>query len=53
MSGKMTEGRKDNIKEVRVRVNGGCFEPAKSDDEKGWLLWSASVPVENLKDGEH
>ena len=42
-----------DIKEVGVRVDGGRFEPAKPDDEKGWLLWSASVPVENLKEGDH
>jgi Cellulase (glycosyl hydrolase family 5) len=42
-----------DIKEVGVRVDGGRFEPAKSDNEKGWLLWRATVPVETLKDGEH
>jgi len=42
-----------DIKEVGVRVDGGRFEAAKPDDEKGWLLWSASVPLEDLKIGDH
>jgi hypothetical protein len=42
-----------DIKEVGVRVNGGRFEPAKADDEKGWLLWGASVPVKELQSGDH
>jgi hypothetical protein len=49
-----------DIKEVGVRVDKGGvraedsrFELAKPDDEKGWLLWSASVPVEGLEEGDH
>ena len=42
-----------DIKEVGVRVDGGRFEPAKADEEKGWMLWSASVPVKDLKTGDH
>jgi hypothetical protein len=42
-----------DIKEVGVRVDGGRFEPAKADDEKGWMLWSASVPVKDLQSGDH
>ena len=42
-----------DIKEVGVRVDGGRFESAKPDGDKGWLLWSASVPVGNLEKGEH
>jgi hypothetical protein len=38
-----------DINEAGVRVDGERFETARSDDEKGWLLWSASVPVEKLK----
>ena len=38
---------------VGVRVDGGRFEPVRPDSDKGWLLWSASVPVENLKEGNH
>ena len=37
-----------DVREVKVRVDGGRFEPAKPDAEKGWLHWSASVPVEKL-----
>ena len=42
-----------DIKEVGVRIDGGRFEDAKPDGEKGWLLWSASIPVEDLKAGDH
>jgi hypothetical protein len=42
-----------DIKDVGVRVDDGRFEPANPDDEKGWLFWSASVPVEGLKAGDH
>jgi hypothetical protein len=42
-----------DIKEVGVRIDGGRFESANPDKENGWLEWSASVPVENLEEGEH
>jgi hypothetical protein len=49
-----------DIKEVGVRVDKGGvraedsrFELAKPDDEKGWLLWRASVPAEGLEEGDH
>jgi hypothetical protein len=42
-----------DIKEVGVRVDDSKFKSAKPDDEKGWLLWSASIPVESLEVGEH
>jgi len=42
-----------DIKEVGVRIDGGRFEPARPDDEKDWLLWSSSIPVKNLKEGDH
>lgn len=42
-----------DIKEVGVRVDEGRFEPAKPDDEKGWLLWRATVPMKNSVEGEH
>ena len=41
-----------DIKEVGVRVDGGRFEPAKADEEKGWMLWRASVPVKDLEAGD-
>jgi hypothetical protein len=42
-----------DIREVGVRIDGGRFESANPDKENGWLEWSASVPVENLEEGEH
>ena len=42
-----------DIKEVGVRVDDGRFEKAMPDDEKGWMLWSASVPVKDLEEGDH
>jgi hypothetical protein len=42
-----------DVKEVKVRVDSGRFEHAKPDIEKGWLLWSALVPVESWRDEDH
>jgi hypothetical protein len=42
-----------DIREVKVRVDGDLFEAAKPDDKAGWMLWSASIPVEGLKEGDH
>jgi hypothetical protein len=42
-----------DIKEVKVRIDDGRFEAADPDVERGWLHWSASVPVEGVEKGEH
>ena len=42
-----------DIKEVGVRVDDCRFEDAKPDNRVGWLRWTASVPIENLEEGDH
>jgi hypothetical protein len=41
------------VKEVKVRVDSSRFEHTTPDIENGWLLWSALVPVDSWKDGDH